>query len=107
MSNADVRREVLDKIGSKDSPKIKCTLGGSDVTIKKALTEMAIQRNSALRRAADMIKGDSRFTGKTTKIEWNGERGVTVDGSFVFKQAQADLTGAFDPKYPDLTLPVR
>ena len=67
----------------------------------------AIQRNSALRRAADMIKGDSRFTGKTTKIEWNGERGVTVDGSFVFKQAQADLTGAFDPKYPDLTLPVR
>ncbi len=77
------------------------------MAIKKALTEAAMQRNSALRRAADLIKGDARFTGKLTKIEWNGERGVTVDGSFVFKQAQADLTGAFDPKYPDLTLPVR
>ncbi len=107
LSNADVRREVLDKIGPKDSPKIKCTIGGSDVAIKKALTEAAMQRNSALRRAADLIKGDARFTGKLSKIEWNGERGVTVDGSFVFKQAQADLTGTFDSKYPDLSLPVR
>jgi len=85
LSNADVRREMIDKIGGmKDQPvKIKCVLGGSEVRIRKALTEQAIQRNSALRRAADVIKADDRFKGKTAKIEWVGERGVTIDGAYI------------------------
>jgi hypothetical protein len=109
LSNADVRREVLEKIGGmKDQPaKIKCFLGGVEVRVRKALAEQAIQRNSALRRAADVIKADDRFKGKTAKIEWVGERGVTVDGSFVFSQGQADVTGKFVDKYADMTLPGR
>ena len=109
LSNADVRREVLEKIGGvKGQPaKIKCFLGGVEVRVRKALTEQAIQRNSALRRAADAIKEDGRFTGKTPKIEWVGERGVTVDGSFVFTQGQADVVGKFVEKYADMTLPGR
>ena len=46
LSNADVRREVLEKIGGvKGQPaKIKCFLGGVEVRVRKALTEQAIQR---------------------------------------------------------------
>ena len=100
---------MLEKIGVvKDQPaKIKCFLGGVEVRVRKALAEQAIQRNSALRRAADVIKADDRFKGKTAKIEWVGERGVTVDGSFVFSQGQADVTGKFVDKYADMTLPGR
>ena len=108
LSNADVRREVLEKIGGmKDQPaKIKCFLGGVEVRVRKALAEQAIQR-SALHRATGVIKADDRFKGKTAKIEWVGERGVTVDGSFVFSQGQADVTGKFVDKYADMTLPGR
>ncbi len=108
-SNADVRREVLNKIGGQnDQPvKIKCILGGTEVRIKKALTEHAMQRNSALRRAADVLKADDRCKGKVVKIVWTGERGVTVDDSFAFTQGQADLAGKFGGKFADMTLPAR
>ncbi len=108
-SNADVRREVIDKIGgSKDVPaKIKCILGGVEVRVKKAMTEQAIQRNAALRRAADVIKADARFVNAKIDIEWVKERGVTVNGSFVFSQGKSDLEGKFVAPYADLTLPSR
>ena len=57
LSNADVRREVLEKIGSNDRIKIKCMLGGAEMQARKAVTEQAVQRNAALRRAANLLKG--------------------------------------------------
>ena len=66
LSNSDVRREVLLKIGgTKNTPiKIKCELGGKQVEIKGATTDDAVQRNASLRRAADLIKADVRATGE-------------------------------------------
>ena len=85
--------------------KLKCTIGGEEVTIKKAVTEQAMQRNSALRRAADVLKADPRAVGKTAKIEWSKERGVTIDKIFVFQQSSSDLAGQFVGEFSDLRLP--
>ena len=62
LSSADVRREVLEAIGGgNDKPvELKCFVGGAEVSIKKAATEQAMQRNAALRRASDMLKADTR-----------------------------------------------
>ena len=107
LSNSDVRREVLSKIGgTKNTPvKIKCELGGKQVDIKGAMTDDAVQRNASLRRAADLIKADARATGKDVKIEFTGERGVTVNKVFGFSQAQNELTGKFVGAFTDLRLP--
>ena len=64
-----------------------------------------MQRNSALRRAADIVKADPRDVSKSAKIEWNKERGVTLDKSFVFQQASSDLAGQFVGELSDLRLP--
>ena len=107
LPNADVRREMMDKIGGqKDQPvKIKCVLGGAEVRIRKALTEDATKRNSALRRAADVIRADARCAHKTVKIQFTGERGVTVDLIYAFNQDKQELTGKFSGAFADLRLP--
>ena len=72
---------------------------------QKALTEQAMQRNSALRRAADIAKADPRAAGKSAKIEWSKERGVTLDNIFVFQQSSSDIAGQFLREFSDLRLP--
>ncbi len=101
VSNSDVRKAVLETVKSKS---LDLKLGGQSVTIKKALTEDARRRNAALRRAADLLKGE-RAKHATVKIEWTGERGVTVDGAYAFSQGKKDLTGTFTGAYADLKLP--
>ena len=109
VSNADTLRQILEKVGgSQGKPvKIKCVIGGSEVGIRRSLSEAALHRNSALRRAADLLKDDVRYNGCTVKIEWMGERGVTVDKVFAFTQNATDVTGTFVGKFSDITLPVR
>ena len=107
LPSADVRREVLHAIGGfNDKPvRFTCSIGGTEVVIKKAATEQAMQRNSTLRRAAGMVKADPRAVGKCAKIEWGNERGVTLDKMFVFQQASNDLAGQFVGEFSDLRLP--
>ena len=105
LSNSDVRREVLEKIGPSDKIKIKCVLGGTEVRIRKALTEHAVQRNAALRRASDLLKADKRFKNSSITIEWSGERGITIDKAYVFVQRSSDVTGEFVGPCSDLRLP--
>ena len=106
-SNSDVRREVLDKVGGlKGKPVVlKCVLGGTNVDIKPAKTELAMKRNSCLRKVADLLKEDARAKGKTVKIEWVGDRGVTVNGSYAFSQDKFEATGTFRTPFADLTVP--
>jgi hypothetical protein len=106
-SNSDVRREVMDKIGGvKNQPvKLKCVFNGQTIDIKAAMTENAIQRNASLRRAADLLKADARATGKIVKVEFTGERGVTVDKTYAYTQTKDQLTGQFVSVYADLRLP--
>ncbi len=106
-SNSDVRREVMDAIGGTKGGqvKIKCTFSGAQVDVKPAMTENAIQRNASLRRAADLLKDDPRTGGKVVKIEFGGDRGVTVDKAFAFTQSKDQLTGQFAGPFSDLRLP--
>ena len=64
-----------------------------------------MQRNSALRRAADIIKADPRSVGKSAKIEWSKERGVTLDKVVVFQQSSNDLVDRFVGEFAELWLP--
>ena len=82
-------------------------MGGAEISVKRCLTEQAVHRNSALRRAADLIKADPRFSGQTVEIQWKKERGVTANAVFVFHQNSTDVTGSFDAKFADMILPVR
>ena len=63
--------------------KLKCVFNGQTIDIKPAMTENAIQRNASLRRAADLLKAEARTTGKIVKVEFTGERGVTVDKTYL------------------------
>ncbi len=106
-SNSDVRREVLSKIGGqKGAPiRIKCEIGGKEVTIRSAMTEAAVQRNACLRRVADQLRADPRCAGQTVKPEFMGERGVTVDKVYAFTQGKNDVTGKYIGKFANLTVP--
>ena len=106
-SSADVRKEVLEAIGGgNDNPvKLKCFVGGAEVSIKKSSTEQAMQRNAALRRAYHVWKADTRAHCKVVKIEWIKERGITVDKIHAFQQNSNDLTGQFVSAFTDLRLP--
>ena len=64
---------------------LKCYVGGAEVSVKKAVTEQARQRNAALRRASDVLKADTRTHGRVVKIEWIKERGVTVHKIYAFQ----------------------
>ena len=102
--NADVRREVLNEIKAKN---LKCQVGGADLDIKDALTEEALSRNSALRRAEKVLKDHADHANKTIKIEFTGNRGVTVDGVYAFEQDKVEIEGKFVAPYADLVLPLR
>ena len=98
---------MLEAIGGvHDKPvRLKCFVGGAEVSIKKAATEQAMLRNAALRRASDVLKADTRAFGKAVKIEWIKERGITVDKVYAFQQSSKDLTGQFVGAFADLRLP--
>ena len=75
------------------------------MNVKKAVTEQALQRNAALRRASDLLKTDARAHGRVVKIKWLKERGITVDKVPAFQQSSTDLTGQFVAAFADLRLP--
>ena len=103
-SSADVRREFLEATKLK---KAQCTIGGKSLEIKRAKTELAIQRDSFLRKAADALKSDSRCKGCKVEIEFTNQanrvRGVQVDGVYAYNQGKSDL-GKFLAPYDDLEL---
>ena len=83
---------------------------GVKITIKPALTKINSQRNTALRKAGDILKalaqkGDRRTSGKEIKVNLNQERNVTVDGVPAFSQDPTDLRGSFLPPFNDLRIP--
>ena len=59
-------------------------IGGADIKVTRARTEAATARNTALRQASDLIKNESGVNDADVKIQWTGERGVTVSDVFLF-----------------------
>ena len=102
VSNSDIQRAVLQKIKSQN---LKCTIGGTMVEVKAAMTAAASARNSALRRAERVLKEDDAIDAAKVKIEWTGSRGVTVDKIYAFVQENADVTGKFVKPFERFVLP--
>ena len=102
-SNSDVRDDVFLAVPGKPA----LHMGGKQVDIKKGLTKLAMARNGALRDAVRVITEDPRFQGATPKKEsGKKDRGVTVNGNYVFSQGPSG-PGSFLRPYQDLKLPVR
>ena len=74
---------------------LKIKIGGADIKVTRARTEAATARNTALRQASDLIKNESGVNDGDVKIQWTGERGVTVSDVFAFKQPRGSDTGIF------------
>ena len=81
------------------------SIAGKHVEIKPALTSQAISRNSALRRAENVLKQHEQHKNKNIKIHFMGDRGITVDDTFAFVQGKTDDIGEFTAEFDDLVLP--
>ena len=62
----------------------------STIGIKRAKTVFQVKRNGFLKKAADVLKKDSRAQGKTVSIEWlvdgSKDRRIKLDGDVVLEQ---------------------
>ena len=67
-----------------------------------------MKRNTALRKAMDVLKKDSRASGKDVKILWKFEdgsknRAVMVGSEQGFLQNSAEMTGNFFGRFSDVS----
>ena len=98
-----IRDHVIKKVPNKPDLKIE----GKSVDVKRGLTRTAMKRNGALKDALKVISGDKRFQGaKISKESGKSDRGIKVNGNFVFTQGPTGL-GAFISPFTDLQLPER
>ena len=102
LSTSDIQREVLQKIKVGG---LTCKIGGTVVEIKAGRTEIASQRDNCLRKAADLLREDSRVKGQEVKIQFRENRGVTVGASYAYEQPKGTAMGEFVPAFRDLSLP--
>ena len=99
--SGDIRDYVMKKIEG-SSLKMKC--GGKDLDIRKWRSKAATDRNGALKKACDLIKAKVEDPSKV-KIEWVGERGVTIDGVYGFVQGPGNGMGEFCGSHVGLKWP--
>ena len=96
--NSHSDREQILKDLNKKSRKDKTS---ADLNIDRAKTKLQLQRNSSLRKAADILKKDKELTGKKIEIIWkksdagNKDREVKVNDQVAFCQKISDLKGSF------------
>ena len=99
-----IREIVLKQVRGKT----QYDLSRNELTIDRAKTASQLARNSALRRASDILKKDPRCTGKSVEIMWrmtdlkNKSREVQVEGVPVFQQGLDDPSGIFVGIFADL-----
>ena len=78
----DVQERVAQTIVSKN---LKNAIGGHDFKVTRARTEAATARNSASRKASDLLKKEIGVEESSVHIEWIGAQGVKVGDVFAFK----------------------
>ena len=100
VGDPDVREFVLRQI---ETRKLGMQFHGETLTIVRALTDNAKDRNSALFSAAEMLKKDARVREKDIEIVWDS-RAVTVRREEAFKQPNGQGMGTFRGKFIHLTL---
>ena len=80
---------------------------GNDLKIARAKTNMQLQRNKFMKKAADMIKHHDASKSKNMKVNWKIEgckdRTVTVGDCDAFRQTSNDIHGTFLGPWADLS----
>ena len=82
----------------------------AELKIDRAKPAAQLARNSALRRAVDVLKKDVRCSSQEVKIEWflddrsNKTREIRVGNKIVFVQTSSDVIGTFLPPFVGLTV---
>ena len=89
--SSDVRDFALKQIETNQA-KLKFVINGKDVSIRRARTRQATERNAALRGAAETLTTLAEMDTDVV-IEWGREgklRGATVKGSYAFTKPSGD-----------------
>ena len=98
------RDAVLKWYKDEGSPKLL----GSAIRADYAKTSKQLMRNSAMKRAAELIKADGRVSAANVVINWKVDdsknRTVTADGNVIFMQEKHDALGTFIEDFNDLVL---
>ena len=81
---------------------LKFMLQGKQVTIKKARSKTATDRDKALRRVADELKKTEPE--KDVEVVWRDSRGVKVRGEWAYKQGSGDDLGCFVGNFEHIEL---
>jgi hypothetical protein len=93
--NREVRESVLAALQGKSLKDTK----NKPLTIKRARTMLRAQRNTAIKDALDRIQKSGIGGGADAEIVWKedgtSDRGVRIQGSWVFKQGRTDINGSF------------
>jgi len=101
-----IRENVLKEVENKPPGDIS----RAELKIDRAKPAAQLARNSALRRAVDVLKKDARCTSQEVKIEWllddrsNKNREVRVGDKIAFVQTSSDVIGTFLPPFVGLTV---
>ena len=86
-----MRESALNKIGD---GKLDDGKGGK-VGVQRAKTSLQLKRNASLTKACDKLKKDVRCKEASVEIVWkidgSRDRGVKVNGNFIFRQSVARL----------------
>ena len=103
--SAEVAQEFYKKITGSDFP---CEVQGTKITIKSARTEIQRDRNTALKKTAELINKSPESKDKNVEIVWkvteNKSRQVKVNDTVAFTQLKDDRKGAFEAPYDGMTL---
>ena len=100
VGDADLQEFVLNAIHAK---KLTMRVQGNNLTITRALTDNAKERNTAIRSAVDLLKKEAGVRESDIVITW-GNRAIEVCKEEVFKQPKGQGVGSIRNKFEHLAL---
>ena len=104
LSSRSVRETCLKKLGEDNATMANAGLG--TIKIKRAKTNLQMNRNNTLYRMQEFFKNEPSTKSKPIEIVWKMEgskdRGVKVGGDMAFVQKTTDLSGSFLAPFQNL-----
>ena len=79
--------------------------GSEHMKIRRAKSQLNIDRDTALRKAEEIIKAAPAAAGKTVERKGYADRSVLVNGEVAFQQDKKGVSGIFFAPFADLSIP--
>ena len=104
LSSRSVRETCLKKLGEDNA--IMANAGVGTIKVKRAKTNLQMNRNNTLYRIQDFLKKEPSTKSKSIEIIWkmdgSKDRGVKVGDDMAFVQKSTDLSGSFLAPFQNL-----